>query len=208
MRVQREAWCSILLAVLVGCGGSGSSGFDPFVEGRLIQQALDEQRCVRGDDTLTICPSGATVRDPSGGLPSPSDIRVSASVARADFVDCSGSGEVAACSVTVEVEVEGLEPGAQVRIATRLVPDGQHWSVGAPLAVAASDEGPAMLAPVTVGLAGDANATGSAEGVQVAVLVFGSAPVAIAGEVEELGETGASYAFVLAPVPVTPPPAP
>jgi len=207
MPVQRHVLFSILLAILVGCGcgGSGSSGFDPsFSESVLIEQAIDEQRCVPGDGALTICPSGATVPNQAGGVPSPSDVRVSANVERADFVDCGGAGDVAACSVTVGVEAEGVPPDAEIRIASRLLPDGR-WSVGGPLEVAASNDGPSMLAPVTVELADGA---GAARSVQVAVLVFRSPPADVAAEVDELRETGASYAFVLAPVPITSAPSP
>ena len=200
MRARRYASRLLLLALLAGCGGSGSSGFEPsFREGALIDQAIAEQRCVQGDGGLTICPSGALVPNPIGGLPNPFDVRVVAALDQPDGVDCKPGDSGDECLLTLQIDTEGLPTGAEVRTAVRLLPGGA-WLIGPALEVQAASDGSAMLAPVTVDLAG----ADTADAVQVAVLVFGEAPASPTEEVSELAASGADYAFVLPPVPITP----
>lgn len=187
----------LLLGALAGCGGSGSSGFDPAgFEMLLIEEAIARQECVHGRDenALLICPSGAIVHDPVGGLPgpAPANLRIVAGFER-NGLHCGGTDDPA-CGLSVAVQITGLPPGSEVRLALRVSP-GERWSVGAPLAVAPANDG-VVLAPLEAQLAGDA---GSADAVQVAVLVFVPPLEDVPTEVDELRDTGASYAFVLAP---------
>jgi len=198
MRAERSVVLFLLLLALAGCGGSGSSGFDPAgFEMLLIEQALDEDRCLHGDGELLICPSGAAVPDPIGGLPqpAPADLRV---VARFERGSPHCDPTDAACGTRVRIETEGLPQDAQVRLALRVVPDGR-WRVGEPLAVASADGRGAIVAPLEAELAGDALAT---DDVQVAVLVFVPPAGDLPAEVDELRATGARFAFVLAPMPL------
>lgn len=199
LRSARAVWLrpvALVAALLAGCGGSGSSGFDPAgFEAPLIEQAIAEMRCVEGASDLLICPSGATVHDPNNGMPSPgpTDLRVDASVERG-AVDCNASG----CTFQVHVSLEGLPAGAEARVAVRAAA-AERWSVGAPLVLQASTDAPGVVEPV-----GGPLTAGVAPGgdVQVAVLVFLPPLGDVPAEVAELRETGARYAFVLAPVPV------
>jgi hypothetical protein len=187
-------WCAAvaIASLLAACGGSGSSGFDPAgLEAPLIQQAIDEQRCVSGDAGLVICPSGASVPEPSGGLPSPGpeELSISASVA-GGTVDCPEGKD---CTLGVAVTAENLPPEAELRLAARVAPDGR-WQIGAPLPTSQLDDGSGAFGPVPIEVAGTlpANAV-----VQVAVLLFVPPPGELPAEVAELRETGALYAFVL-----------
>ncbi len=195
----RRAVLLLLPALLAACGGSGSSGFDPAgFEGPLIERAIVEQRCIDGDDGLIICPSGAAVPEPAGGLPNPgaADLRISASVADG-AVDCRP--DEAACTLAVAVGTENLPQNAELRLAARIAPDGR-WQLGAPLPVAQFHDGTGTLGPVPLGLAGE---LAPGEAIQVAVLLFVPPPGELPGEVAELRETGALYAFVLQPSAVT-----
>ena len=199
MRGQRSVFLLMLLALLGGCGGSGSSGFDPAgFEPPLIEEAITTQRCVPGDGELLICPSGATVPNPIGGVPSPGpdDLRVAAGFERS--IDCDPLA-APVCDLSIAIETEGLPAGAVLRLALRVVPE-QRWRIGGPLAVGPSSGGPGVVAPVEAELAGDVGPEGE---LQIAVLVFVPPLGEVPAEVAELRETGARYAFVLAPMPVT-----
>jgi hypothetical protein len=180
-----------LATLLGGCGGSGSSGFDPsFGEGLLIEQAIEERRCVEYQ-MLTICPSGATAPTAPHGAPSTPEVRVEASVERADLIDCGLRG--GGCRLLVTLSADGLAPGAEVRLAARLVPDGA-WQVGPALALPAPDGTGAAVVPATL----EVRPTDAAvDGVQVAALVFATPAGAVPAAVEELADTGAAWAFVL-----------
>ncbi len=201
--MRGERLLALLFSVLslAGCGGSGSSGFDPAgFEMLLIEEAIADRRCVKGRDenALLICPSGATVHDPVGGLPgpAPADMRVVAGFER-NGLHC-GATDAPSCGLSVAIETAGLPPGAELRLALRVVPDGR-WSIGAPLALASADGDGMVVASLEAQLAGDA---GPADAVQVAILVFVPPLGDVPPEVDELRETGASYAFVLAPLPL------
>ena len=200
MGVRRLPALLFLTLVLAACGGSGSSGFDVApgaFEAMLIDHAIAEQRCVEGDDGLLICPSGVPAPGPDGGMhtPAPGDVRVDAGFA--SEVDCL-AGE--ACTLPVAISTAGLPEGAQLRVAVR-ASSAHVWQVGEPIEVQSSMDGDVVVTPVAVELTGDAS---RGETVQVAVLVFVPPLGAVPSEVHELRETGASYAFVLAPVPLTP----
>jgi hypothetical protein len=186
-------------ALLAACGGSGSSGFDvaPGFEAPLIRRAIDEHRCVEGDDDLLICASGVPVPDPVGGMPSPSPRELRVDAGLVGEVDCGQS----ACMLSVGVTIAGLPAGAEVRLAVRSTGE-DAWHVGQPLALSSAiDGGPTVaLAPVGAELVG-----GSQPGdeVQVAVLIFVPPLGDVPGEVAALRDSGARYAFVLAPVALT-----
>jgi hypothetical protein len=190
----------VVSLLLASCGGSGSSGFDiaPGIEAPLIDRAIAEHRCVDGDDGLLICASGVSVPDPVGGTPSPSpqDLRVDAGLV--GEVDCGQS----ACMLSIGLTIDGLPAGADVRLAVRSS-DADTWQVGQPLALSSAAGGDPAIAVVPV--EGDLVA-GSRPGddVQVAVLIFLPPLGDVPSEVAELRESGARYAFVLAPVTLTP----
>jgi hypothetical protein len=187
-----------LTALLAACGGSGSSGFDvaPGLEATLIGRAIAENRCVEGDGLL-ICPSGVPAPGPDNGMnaPGPSEVRVEAGFA--GEVECSTGGS---CTLPVSVSTDGLPEGAQIRVAVR-ASGADVWQVGAPIEVQSSSGGGGTVTPVDVELAGESTPGSEA---QVAVLVFLPPLGPVPTEVTELRETGASYAFVLPPVALTP----
>lgn len=200
MGVRRLPALLFLTVVLAACGGSGSSGFDVApggAEAPLIERAIAENRCVEGGGGLLICPSGVPAPGPDGGMntPGPSDVRVAAGFA--GEVDCGpGTG----CTLPVAVSTEGLPDGARLRIAVRSS-GADVWQVGEPIEVQPSSGGDVVMTPVEVELTGESS---PGEAVQLAVLVFLPPLGAVPSEVRELRETGASYAFVLAPVALTP----
>lgn len=201
MRAQRWVFLLMLLAVVAalgGCGGSGSSGFDPAgFEPPLIEEAIATQSCVPGAGELLICPSGASIPNPIGGVPGqgPDDLRVAAGFERS--IDCDPL-LAPACDLSVAIETEGLPAGAALRLALRVVPEAR-WRIGEALAVGPSSGGTGVVAPVEAELTGDAGAT---DELQIAVLVFVPPLGDVPAQVGELRETGARYAFVLAPMPV------
>lgn len=187
-----------LTVLLAACGGSGSSGFDvaPGLEATLIGRAIAENRCVEGDGLL-ICPSGVPAPGPDNGMnvPGPSEVRVEAGLA--GEVDCSTGST---CTLPVTVSTDGLPEGAQIRIAVR-ASDADVWQVGEPIEVQSSSGGDGTVTPVDVELAGE-SAPGSEA--QAAVLVFLPPIGVVPTQVQELRETGASYAFVVAPFSLSP----
>ncbi|MBM4246430.1 MAG: hypothetical protein FJ148_21985 [Deltaproteobacteria bacterium] len=196
MRARRMS-ALLLLTVLAACGGSGSSGFDigpGGFEATLIGRAITENRCVEGADDLLICPSGVPVRQGDPTLLGPNELRVDAGFA--GEVDCTSD----VCMVSLGIAVEGLPAGAVVRVAVRAA-GADVWHIGEPLAVSSAGGGHGLETPVVGGAGGDAMA---GDEVQVAVLVFVPPLDPVPAEVEELSESGARYAFVLAPVALTP----
>jgi len=199
MRARRTSALLLLTVLAAACGGSGSSGFDVGpggFEATLIDRAIAENRCVEGADDLLICPSGVPVpvRQGDPTLPGPNELRVDAGFA--GEVDCTSD----VCMVSLGIAVEGLPAGAAVRVAVRSAGAGV-WRVGEPLAVSSAGGGDGLETPVLGGAGGEAMA---GDEVQVAVLVFVPPLGPVPAEVSELSETGALYAFVLAPVALTP----
>ena len=169
-----------LTVLLAACGGSGSSGFDVTpggLEAPLIERAIAENRCVEGDG-LVICPSGVAAPDGGMNTPDPSGPGVEADFAFA--VECN-PGEL--CTLSLDLTTASLPPGAEVRVAVR------------------PTDGDSTVTPVSVELPGVTMPDGE---VQVAVLVFVPPLGPVPSQVKELRETGASYAFVLPPVALTP----
>lgn len=180
------------LALLAGCGGSGSSGFEPSpsgLEARVIEQAIAERSCLPLGE-LTICAVGAAA--PSmGNAPGVSDLVVDARVDRRGFDACVRSG-LGACPIVVAVTGDGVPPDAELCLAVRLATDAP-WQLGEPFRLPATN-GPAD-APTPVGL--DVRPEdGDDAPLQVAVLVFAGASPPLPGEVEDLASTGARWAFV------------
>ena len=199
MCARRMPGLLLLTVLLAACGGSGSSGFDVApggFEAPLIERAIAENRCVAGADDLLICPSGVPVPDPNGAPPAPGPAELRVDAGFAGEVDCTSDG----CMASLGVTIDGLPAGAQVRVAVRSA-GARVWRVGEPLAVSSAGGSVGVVAPV-VGEAG--GETAAAEEVQVAVLVFVPPPGEVPANVHELHETGARYAFVLAPVTLAP----
>ncbi|HEY8516241.1 MAG TPA: hypothetical protein VIS07_12065 [Candidatus Binatia bacterium] len=185
------SWAALtVLASLPGCGGSGSSGFDPaFLEGLVIEQALDGRTCLPHDE-LVICAAGASAGGPPN-LPGLDALSIDGRVDREAFEGClRARGE--ACRLDMELTGQGVPEGAELRLAVRLLPDGV-WRVGAPFQLPVM---PGTVAPtradLEVGPLGD-----DVRGLQVAVLVF-AAPRDVPQQVGELARTGARWAFVVA----------
>lgn len=194
MRVRRLASLLVLTIALAACGGSGSSGFDvaPGLEATLIERAIAENRCLE-EDELVICPSGVA---PDGGVtPDPSGPRVEADFQLA--VECD-PGDV--CTLSLGITTESLPPGSEVRVAVR-ASGADVWHVGDPVEIAPASDGDVAVTPVSVELPG---VTQPNREVQVAVLVFVPPLGPVPAEVQELRETGASYAFVVAPFSLSP----
>ncbi|MEW6268608.1 MAG: hypothetical protein AB1689_04845 [Thermodesulfobacteriota bacterium] len=185
-------WASLAaLAAVLGCGGSGSSGFDPaFLEGLVIEQAIEQQTCLpRGE--LTICAAGATSGVGPPGVPGVGGLRLDATVDRSGYDACARAG-LEACRVNVGVTGEGVPAGAELRVAVRLVPDGA-WQVGEAFDLPATSGPFDTPTPIPLDVRPSTDAGGE---LQLAVLVF-VGPTAVPSEVEELASTGARWAFVV-----------
>jgi hypothetical protein len=177
----------LLSALLAGCGGSGSSGFDvsPLIEDEAISGALESGECGTHEG-LEICPAV----DSTGAIPgNPGPIAtpergVVFDVPPEDGLACqqdAGDG----CAFTLFFHSIGLPAEAAYRVAVRPVaPEPGDWVVGADLVTAGSAERISIAIPP------------GATSVQVALLTFEGGNDAAPGGVRTLAETGASYAFV------------
>lgn len=203
MRARLHPLRWLLAALLAGCGGSGSSGFDPSIlEGMLIDEAITDQRCV--DDVpagydLPLCPSGVPVDDPVHGLPSPGELLVTVTLTGGSFVDCGIREGEEVCRMSLDIETEGLPAGSELRVAARITPDGA-WSVGPAIPVEPVNGNDDLMRPVTFDFAPPG---GAEQSLRVAVLVFLTSRPSVPSTVKVLTETGADYAFVAPPLPVT-----
>jgi len=195
-RLALRGWIAVAtLALVAGCGGSGSSGFDPsFLEGLAIEQALGEQSCVPHDE-LVICAAGVATPLPGSGAPGLGELTVDANVGAGGFAGCSRAN-LDACRLTIDVSAAGVPPGAELRVAVRLLPDGA-WRIGDAFSLQATNGG-STDAPTPVGLDVGPRGPEQAE-VQVAVLVFPVPAASLPAEVDVLATTGARWVFVLPP---------
>jgi hypothetical protein len=192
MEARRYVW---LLAILLGAaacaGGSGSSGFDSAPnESAAITLALQEQRCV-DSPTLTVCPTNVAPPADVHRPHPPGEIDVS--VNQSGAVACAQVTADAACTFTLPFSSDGFPPGSTFRVAVRSVDPPSPWAFTAPPVPSGAPDTPGLEVPVAVvPQAGPAANTR----VQVAVLVFAEPPNALPATVQELGDTGADFAYV------------
>jgi len=175
----------ILAAILAGCGGSGSSGFDvsPLVEESVIAAAIDSGEC--GEHlALTICPAvdstGAVPGHP-GPIAAP-ERGVVFEVPATDSLDCqaNANGE---CAFTLFFQSNGLPEELSYRVAVRSLASDGRWIVGEGVVA------PGHPAQISVSLPAGATT------VQIALLAY-LGNDGVSGEVAALAETGAAFAFV------------
>ena len=188
-RLLRVVVLSVAVALAACTGGSGSSGFD-LVENIVINQALDELRCVEHAG-LTICPTDSPS---SPDLPAPLDMRVDTVLGENTTVECPALNGDGLCGVTFLLAPQGFPPNAEFRIAVRTQPPDDPWEVlPEPTPVGSTD--PAvfdLVIPVDISSidpAGDLT-------IQVAVLVFFEGTDLMAGGIAQLADTGADLVFV------------
>jgi len=99
----------------------------------------------------------------------------------------------AECAFTVSLVPHGFPSGTVYRIATRTLEPLGRWVIGPPFSAPAVSPSPVEA---SVSLMAAAPTPGKEAAVQVAVLVFLNPEAAPASEVDQLADTGASYAFV------------
>ena len=187
-----------LLGALAACGGSGSSGFDvtSLAENTVIDNALASGQCGESG-ALLVCPAGSagSVRPTPGGTPN-SGQEVELDLSATDAVPCAAASASAACGFVLSFDPIGFGPDADYRAAVRSLQPAGPWHVGAIVANGAA--GVHLVAPVEI-------PPGAAEA-QIAVLIFTQGDEGAAGSFETLAQTGASFAFVSAPLSVSPVP--
>jgi len=207
MQVRRHLWrianVLILGALLAACtGGSGSSGFDAISEDAAITQALDTQQCVQFE-ALQICPTDESLeaRTPTPEVPQtpaasgtphpPHKPQIDTGHGDASCVPALGGSQ---CSFMLPFAPGGFPANADFRVAARRLPPPSLWSIFPAPASTGTDAAPSFDATVPVQVPGSAPATTVA--VQVAILAFISHPAAAPGDVKELSDSGADFAFV------------
>lgn len=124
--------------------------------------------------------------------------RVDTGLDNAASVACVQSAPSAPCSFILLFAPLGFPPDAVYRVAVRLDGTGR-WSIG-PAVIGHTPTDGSFDAPVAVALPGQA--TPSSFTVQLAVLVFLNPSTAVPPEVDQLADTGASFAFLTAELPV------
>lgn len=199
LSVPMRLLCAFLVALLFcACaGGSGSSGFDasPSAENEVINQVLTTRQCEPGEE-LTICPANEEALHVPGTdqMPIPPEFQVSTGLNPAEIARCAETDE-RTCRLAVQIAIIGLPTGAGYQLAARGLEPSSTWTVSGP-AVTLDELGATELTAVV-----DVPAASTL--VQLAVLVFDSGVGTTVGEILTLAETGASFAFVADPVPIS-----
>jgi hypothetical protein len=130
----------------------------------------------------------------------PPPMQVETNVDASSDITCRGGGS--ACTFTFVFVATGFPPDAIYRTAFREGPD-QPWTLSQPTEAADSQPDQASFVD-NVQLEPASNApSGSEPTVQFAVLVFLSDPGELPSSVTSLSDTGANFAYVLPPVPVS-----
>ena len=178
-----------LLAGLAGCGGSGSSGFDiaPLAENAVIDEVRSTGHCGESGSLVICSARDAAQENPGTPQPTPEpgpQVEVDSPAGPTDSLSCRDAA-AQDCALALEFSSSGLPGGAAYRVAARSLHPTGTWIVSEPV-----DPLTASLFAVVVDLPGHPTA------VQVAVLVFTAGDDAVAGPVEFLADTGASFAFV------------
>jgi hypothetical protein len=190
-------FCVLVLAILLSAcaGGSGSSGFDvsPAAENEAINEAIVTRQCLPGEE-LTICPANQTSLDvpaPGMGNPGQEDVDVSTLVDPVEAAQCGAGGEQV-CDISVTVTVSGLPAGSAYQVAARSVTPLTAWVIDGEATVLSAEGTTSFTANVAV--------PATSLSLQAAVLVFVDRVGTATGEIRTLTETGATFAFVTAPV--------
>jgi len=181
------AWLPLALAACAG--GSGSSGFDaaPQSENVAIAEVLEQQHCVT-HETLQICPVGTPPTDTTYRP------HVGTGLDGATAVACAPSAGNGACGFVLPFMADGFSAATTFRVAVRTVnPDGP-WRLTDTLPPSGASNAPEFDVPVSV--EGSSSAPPPSEQVQVAVLAFLQPPTSVPVQVEDLGDSGADFAFV------------
>ena len=226
MQAPRSFWLGLFLvsATLTACvGGRGSSGFD-ISENAAIGRVIDTQQCV-DHQGLTICPADhpetpvvpasptptVTPYTPTRATPTPTlamsptptmsmsptptltpapPPRVDTGLSDQTSITCVQTTPGGPCAVTFRFATQGFPPTATFSVAARAVAPLGLWHL-APAPVA-SNGAAAGSYETTVMLPGP-EAPAQA---QFAVLAFLDPPQSLPIDFQELGDTGADYAFV------------
>lgn len=213
-RRRAAAWRWLLLALcgvlLVGCGGSGSSGFDiAAAENAAIDEALAGGTCVV-EQGLSICASGAVetpasptptatpptnepgataTRTPSGrpsatptATVAPAQPAVDVALDPADVAACASADAAQACTVRLVFVPMAVPGGAAYRAAVRPRDPNGPWRI-----MTVTDNQVQITVPPEVVT------------LQTAILVYASDPGPVPAELAVLSESGADFAFVTPP---------
>lgn len=130
----------------------------------------------------------------------PPPMQIETNLGPSSDINCSSG---ASCPFTFFFVAIGFPPDAMYRTAFRDNAD-QPWMISQPTGVVDSQPGKAAFQDqVEIDRQGNAPA-GSPSAVQFAVLVFLGDPGVVPSSVSLLGDTGADFAYVLPPVPVSP----
>lgn len=205
---RRWLWIALGALALLGCGGSGSSGFDATAaENAAIDQALESAGCV-SERGLTICASGSVVETPATpaasptafpdatgtpasfsptptptGTPPASEPAVDIQPDATDVANCAAGADSQSCALRLVFVPIAAPAGAAYRAAVRpRDPDGR-WRI---LAVSGNTVEIVVGPDVAV--------------VQTAILLYEREPGPVPDEVERLADSGADFAFVTAPL--------
>jgi hypothetical protein len=138
----------------------------------------------------TQAPTTPTLAAPTE-TPGLSGPRIDTGLDGATSVVCIQSAPVAPCSFMLPFAPRGFPPNAVYRVAERLDSNGR-WSIGPELAATTPTDG-SFDAPVAVSTQPPQSGEVT---VQLAVLVFLSSSRTVPAEVEQLADTGASFAFL------------
>jgi hypothetical protein len=188
--VRRGACCAFLGFLALGCGGSGSSGFD-IAEDAAIDRAIAGDRCVENGG-LTICPTGPVSVTNSPGPTAPGQVDLGVAGQTRD-AECASDATRSTCSLTLHLTTQGFPPSGEFRVALRRADLAGSWTVSRP-ATPGSEPG-GLEAVLQVALSETAAPT-----VELAVLVFPQPSEAVPGEVSSLAESRATSAFVSPPI--------
>lgn len=176
----------LLIALLGGCGGSGSSGFDlaPQAEDANIDRALQEKRCI-AEGELAICPADQTlvVPNPPGSHPLGDPVQLDVASAPIDIRGCSSA---TVCTLEIRFSASGIPAGATYQPAARRS-DDRGWTLGAAIQPQSPSEDEVRtsidVAPQDIEQ-------------QLAVLIYLDGEAAAAGEIATLYQSGADLAFI------------
>lgn len=207
---RRWLWVALCALALLGCGGSGSSGFDATAaENAAIDQALDSAGCVT-EGGLTICASGSVAETPATPAASPSTVpdatgtpaffsptptptgtppasrpEVDIQPDPTDVANCAAGADSQSCALRLVFVPVAAPAGAAYRAAVRARdPDGR-WRI-----LAVSGNAVEIIVGPDVAV------------VQTAILLYEREPGPVPDEVERLADSGADFAFVTAPLAV------
>jgi hypothetical protein len=213
MAARRWLWVALCALALLGCGGSGSSGFDATAaENAAIDRALESSGCV-AERGLTICASGSVetpatppasptatafpdatgtpTGTPPRSSPTPTPTRtpptsqpgVDIQPDPTDVANCVEAGDSQSCGLRLVFVPVAAPADAAYRAAVRQRDPDGPWQI---LPVSGNVVEIVIGPDVAV--------------VQTAILLYERDPGTVPNEVELLADSGADFAFVTAPL--------